>query len=348
MAISPVLTWTSLTSVVNNIKRPGKFVTNLLQVSEQTLPTETVEIGTLRGERDVAPFVKSGAEGVLVAGLGQEMFTVGGTNIRIKRPFRASELLFNRRPGTAIFPTEGDVLSATEEVIARDMQYMNDMCENAEEWLQCMALQMVITYNVTDQERYTVTYARDTDHSVTPSIFWNQANSTPTADVHAIKALISEAVGMGVTDAICGAEAAAAVRANPVIAAIINTQANMNAGALNLSQQFRDDGAIWMGKIYDINFWEYPRTVRIAGTATALIRTKYIEFVAATKAAQHVRYYSAIVDMKAFEGGSIQLKKFAKSWQEEDPSALMALINTRPLPVPRIPDSTVSFKAVSG
>lgn len=348
---SPVLTWTSLTKNVNLIKKPGGFLGQIMRVTEETLPTETIEIGTLRGERDVAPFVRVGAEAEMVGGLGEEMFTVQAPNIRIKRPFRPSELLFGRRAGTTVFPTEGEVISAVEQHVARDMNYMNDMILNAEEWLAAMALRAAVSYSVADREVYTATFARAGAHSITPSVFWNDAtpaNITAVASIRAITSLVAEAVGMGVTDAIMGSEVTPYFLKLPELVASINTQSGFNSGSVDLTQKWREDGAIFIGRWLGINWWEYPRTLRIDGVATALIRAKYVEFICSTPAAEMTRYYGAIPDMDALEGRTMQAKRFAKSWKQPDPSAMIALLHSRPLVVPRIPDSTVSFKAISG
>lgn len=341
------LTWMAQTALVNRIKPPARFLTNLLGIPDETLPVETVVIATVTGERDTAPFVRVGGEAVMVGGLGGAEYVVQAPNIRLKRPFTPSQLLFGRQPGTVVFPTGDQVVSAVEAHIARDLKYMNNMIDNTEEWMVSQALRGVISYSVTDQEVFTVTFARAAGNTIDPTIHWDETNNDPIADIRAIQALIAEA-GYGITDAIMGSEAAAQFRKNANILAAINLQANRNAGLQDLAAQFRKDGALLAGNFMGINFWEYPRKVRIAGTATDLIRAKYIEFVTAGPEGDWVRYYGAIPDMDALEGGLLQSKRFSKSWKQPDPSALMALVHSRPLPMTRQPDSTVSFKAVSG
>lgn len=348
---SPALTWTSLTKTVNLVKSPGRFLNRLLNLPDETLPTETIEVGEIRGERDVAPFVRVGAEAEMVGGLGERVYVVQAPNIRIKRPFTPSQLLFGRKVGTVVFPTGDQVISAVEQHIARDLQYMDNLILNAEEWMLAMALRGAISYSVADREVFTITFNRAAAHSITPSVFWNDAtpaNITAIANIDALQLLVSEAVGLGITDAIMGSEVLPYFMKLPEMLATINTQSGFNAGQFNLMAKYRDDGAMLVSNWKGINWWTYPRTLRIEGTATALIRAKYIEFVCATPAAQWVRYYGAIPDLDALEGKTMQAKRFAKSWKVPDPSAMMALIHTRPLPMPRIPDSTVSFKAISG
>lgn len=346
---SPALTWTSLTEVVNLAKTPGNFLGKLISIDAQTIPTETVEIGTLRGERTMAPFVRRGSEALMVGGLGEEMYVVQAPNIRIKRPFNAAEMFDNqRRVGTPVFPTGGEVVSATDRVIARDLTNMIYMVENAEEWMLAQALRGSISYSQLDEEVFTITFARSGSNVVTPSIFWDQANNTPIQDVRAILRIVSEVNGGGITDVVLGSEASATFLSNATVLATIKTDTNLNAGSLDLSQQFRQDGAIFLGRWMGLNWWEYARTVTINGAATALIRAKYAEFISTSRNAGWKKKFASIPDFDAFLGGSMELQRFSKSWVEKDPSALMALLHTRPLVIPTNPDTTVSFKMVSG
>lgn len=339
-----------MTSAVNLMKPPGRFVTNLLNISEEILSTETIEIGTYRSERDVAPFVRVHAEAEMVKGLGEELYVVQAPNIRIKRPFRPSELLWGRRVDSVIYPTSSQVTSAVERHIAKDLQHMENMIVNAEEWMAAMALRGSITYSVKDQEVFTITFPRAGSHSITPAIFWDDATPasiTAITSIRSILALVAEDVGMGVTDAILGSEAAAQFVKLPELLATIKTDSGITAGNVDLTQKYRADGAIFLARWLGINWWEYPRSLMIDGVATALIRPKYVEFISAGSG-QWTRYYGAIPDMDALEGRRMAAKRFAKSWKQPDPSALIALLHSRPLVVNRVPDSTVSFKAVSG
>jgi len=353
-AFSPSLKWATLTAAVNEMKSPNVFLNRLCFSNRQTVPTEEIELGRFDKGREIAPFVKRNGEAVMVAGHTESFQTVNGPNIRLKRPFTPSELLFNRRPGTVVYAKANDVVSAAEAHIARDMQVMADYAANAEEYLAAMALRGQIAYTATDAEVYQITFPRPAGHNITLSVFWNDADLSlpkPLKDIHAVKRLISDEVGMQVTDAICGTEASDALRilaeAGKIIVLGMNGS-NIDAGTLTFMTQFRDDGVIFLGTLASVRFWEYGRTALLNGVSTAMVRAKYVEFIATGAAADRVMYFAAIPDMKAFKGRLFQSERFAKSWEEDDPSRLMALIHTRPLPVPRRPGATVSMKVVSG
>jgi len=353
-AFSPSLRWATLTAVANEIKSPNVFLNRLCYSNRQTVPTEDIELGRFDKGREIAPFVKKNGEAVMVTGHTETFQTVSGPNIRIKKPFAPSELLFNRRPGTVVYAKANDVVSAAEAHIARDMGVMADYIANAEEYLAALSIRGQILYTATDAEVYQITFPRPAGHNITLSVFWNDADLNlpkPLKDIHTVKRLISDEVGMQVTDGICGTEASDALRilveAGKITVLGMNGT-NVDAGTMTFVSQFRDDGVIYLGTLAGVRFWEYGRSALLNGVATTMIRAKYVEFIATGAAADRVMYFAAIPDMKAFKGRLFQSERFAKSWEEEDPSRMMALIHSRPLPVPRRPGATVSMKVVSG
>lgn len=341
-----------MTAMVNEIRSPNQFLKRFLWSSHDPVPTEDIEISVVSRGREIAPFVRKNAEGIMVGGHTEKFQTVAAPNIRIKKPFTPSELLFNRRPGTVIFsPGAGYQLSALRAHMARDMQGMADMVTNAEEYLCSMALQGSIAYSVADQEVITITFPRSAGNNITLSTFWDDAtpaNVKINNNFHTVKQILSE-LGLAPTDAIMGTEAAAAFR-NLVAGGYLKTldQRHVTQGDIDFTQQFSEDGVIYLGTFDGIRCWEYGRTATLNGVATNMIRPKYVEFISRSTNSQRVLYYGAIPDMKALKGQLFQGERFSKSWEVEDPSAMMALLHSRPLPVPRRPDATVSMKVVSG
>lgn len=347
------LKWASLTGSVNEMKSPAQFLHRMLFLSnQQTVSTEDIELSVLTKSRESAPFVRKNGEAVMVQGTGYTFQTVPAPNIRIKIPFTPSQLLFGRQPGTVIFPSAGEQVSSVQAHINRDLQAMADMVTNSQEYLAAMAIQGVISYEVDEEEVFQISYPKPAGNTVTLSTFWDDA--TP-ADVefnlnlYTAKKIASDEVGLAVTDCVLGEEAAEAllslVAGGHVKALDVQ---NISAGQASFVEQFTDDGAIYMGSLDGIRFWGYPRTISVNGTATNLVRPKYAEFICRSPAAQFVEYFGAIPDMAAFQGGLFQSQRFAKSFMKDDPSELMALLHSRPLPMTRRPGATVSMKVVSG
>jgi len=344
-----LLTYTALSAIVNEIKSPNQFIKRKLFGDVQTLETNNVSIDTVSGDRAIAPFIRENGEALMVAGTSEEFDVIKTPNIRIKRPFTPSELLFNRRPGVSIMPgSAGTIRQAALTHIARDMTYMADMVVNAEEYLCALALRGIITYSVSEEENFTITFAKPTANNVALTTGWNDPDPTaptPDEDFYTAKKLIHDAHGLRVTDAIMGATAAAAFRR--LMRLQNNTKTNfIDAGSITVSSQFDRDGVLYIGRFCGVDCWEYSRAASLAGTSTKLIRDEYVEFVCADSEAENKLYYGAISDMKTFGAKSFQAQRFSKSWEVEDPSAMIALLASRPCPVMRRPGSVVSMDVI--
>lgn len=349
-----VLKWTSLTAMVNELKVPNRFIKGLLFSDEQPKPTEVVEIGVLVGDRMVAPFVRRGAEAIEITPFQEKFYNVSMPNIRIKRRLEASELLFDRHVGHVIFAQESDVMSGANEHIARNSLRLVQTMDEAEEYLCAQALRGSITYTVNGEEAFSVTYPRSASHAVTLSNFWDGMSADVELDFRTALQLVADDAGLSVTHAIMGAEATNSfLKDSRVLAQLDNRR--VTAGGLDLNRGVEQSGAIYLGVYRGVSCWSYTRKTQVpsaAGLKTLtsfdLIRPKYVEFVTADPAAENVMYYGAISDIDALEGRAIQAKRFSKSWKQPDPSVMWQLAHTRPLPVLRRPDSTVSMKVISG
>lgn len=345
------LKWQTLTAAVNEMKSPNQFLKKFLFPVHDAVNTEDIEMSTLIKDRTMAPLIRKNGEATVVLGHDESYSTISPPNIRIKRPFTPSELLFGRRPGTTIYPQVGEQLSAIQQHVARDLQVMADMVTNTEEYLCAMATQGTISYQVSDEESYQITYPIPGANKVTLSTFWDDAtpaNVTLEENFFTAKQIMSDAVALSVTDAIMGATAAAAFRKVIKAQYTLGTGIMWNPAKIDLAQQFTDDGALYIGEFCGVRCWQYSRQLSVNGVLTDLIRSKYCEFIANTPAAERVLYYGAIADMDALQGKLWQAERFSKSWIHPDPSAMMALLASRPLPAQRRPGSVVSFKVVSG
>lgn len=342
------LKWVYLTEAINELKSPGTFLTQLLFRRRQSVPTETIEVTTLVGDRLVAPFVRPGSEALMVPGLGRQVSTVTAPNIRIKRPFTPNELLFNRRYGTPVFVSAGTQRAAIAEAIALDLQYMRDSIINTIEWMVSQALTGQIAYTVADEESYTITFPKPVGNTVsllTPD-GWNEATGNPKVQFLQAKRIAFNAHGVPITDAIMSQQAAAAFIDNPNVRADLSDTPNIRAGDLDLTANFQDSGAIFLGRFSGIRVWEYSRSLDIDGVETPLIRDNYVEFVSAIPQAENRLYFGAIPDNFNLQGRFFQGEIFSKSWQEEDPPVVIALAHSRPLPVMRRPGTVVSMEVI--
>jgi len=349
-----VLSWSTLTPTVNEMKEPNNFLKNRIFSRDITVPTRDIELSFLRRGRQIAPFVARDGAAIMTAGRTEEFRVIRPPHIRVKRAMTPSELLNKRRPGSVIFPGAGGIRRAMQEYIASELQMLMDDVTNAEEYLCSQALAGAISYSVADESAFTITYPRDAANTVTLSgtELWASddpprtvgGTARPSRDFLNAATLVNDAVQLNVTDAVMGAKATEAFLLNTETAALLDTR-RLLTGSIDLTQQIQESGALFLGEyVHGIKCWRYARTVSVNGSSTDLIRSKYVEFVAVSPAAQFVMYYGAIEDMKAIGAGTVlQSRRFSKSWEEEDPSARMLLVESNPMPVMRRPDASVSM-----
>lgn len=349
----PEYRWSFLSGIVNNRQAPNRFLQRFLFPTERSLPTENITWGTKERGRETAPFVRVNGEAILVGGGTSTEISVTAPNIRMKKAFEAAKLVQERPVQTQFFASgAGDIRSAVQEKIRDEISDLDDLVVNGIEWLCAQALAHDIQYSVADQEVFRITYPRDSAFNITLSTFWNDPDPkapTPLQDIHAIKRVCS-GEGYQPTDAICGTEAADAILrlAEGGHLKAFKTDSGVRAGSLTLAEDFTEDGVCFLGEMGNVRFWEYNRTVNHMGAQTDLIRPKYIEFVnRSASASGRVLYYGAIPEMSA-PGGLFVGRRFSKSWEQQDPSVRMVLVASRPLPVLRKKNASVSVKVVSG
>lgn len=342
-----ILEWFSLTPMVNEMKSPRTFLRDMFFSDVQTLPTENIVFSVLEGGREAAPFVKRDGEAIMAGGYDEKEYTIGAPNIRIKRPLEAADLIFRRHAGDVVFADGSDVAAAAEREVARQLMRLNDLVDNAEEYLCALAIRGTISYTAADQANFTVTYPKPSANTVTLTNFWDGASATPMQDVRDAKFLMHDAVSLNPTDCVLGSEATDAFLAADEVRALLDTR-SVNAGQLNLSADVDGMGAMFLGTFGGVRFWSYPSQVTVGGVATDLVRAKYAEFLHRGPAAEMKLYYAAISDLDALDAGLLASRRFSKSWRQQDPSVHQILVASRPLPVLRRPGAVVSMKVVSG
>jgi len=348
MATITQLEHSYLTGVINNVKSRAQALHELLYSNHQSLPTESMEIGFLSKGREAAPYVKVNAEAVLVSGGTEQLVTLKAPNIRIKRAFSPSELLFGRRPGANIFISSGSELqSSIDQYIARETAYLGDAIAHAQEVQAAQTLTGALSYSNETGDVWTVTFPRDAGLTLDPGAgnYWD--TDDPLDAIYTIQSRMSELQGFQPDLCIMGALATAAFRANTFVKATLAMFNNAGLGRATYTEMFRENGMIYCGTYGGVEFWGYPRTVLVNGSATDLIRSKYAEFISTSAGTERVEYFAAMMDMTAFGGQLMVGERFSKSWKQEDPSVMFQLANSRPLCVPRQVNASASVQVVA-
>jgi len=343
-----VLSWSSLTGVVNEIKSPNSFLQRLIFGSHESKETEKMELGIYRRGRVMAPFVRKNGMALEMSGGSQEFQMLRPPKIRVKTHLEPSELMDNRRPGFSIFPAAGEVATAAEQEIARKAAVLSDGIAESIEYLCAQALRGQLSYSADEEEVFQVTFPVPSGNTYTLTTKWDDVDSLPSQDFMNAQQVASDEVGLGLTDVIMGKLAAQAFMANEEVRFLLTAPAQMNAGALNLAAQFRDDGAVLLGEFCGVRVWRYGRTTTLPdGTSYQLIEDKKVHFLALSAAAENKMYFGPIHDLEALQGRQFVGERFAKQWIQPDPSVMWMLVESNPIPWPRRPGSMVHVQVLA-
>lgn len=354
----------TMTELVNNLKLPAGFLRDTFYSRETLLPTESVEIGRYKRGRQTAPFVVPGATALIVGKRDRfiERFTT--PNIRIKCSINPGDFAFEREPGETNFGASGSRLnSMLSRRVSESLQDLEYDVLNTEEWMCSQAIQGSLSYSVIGQDSFTMDYGRnqaDFDYALTGANVWSDPAAFPEGDISDARKLASDCEGVGITDMILGSEAAAAFLKNESVQRRLDGL-NFETGSLDVTSGWAREGSVRpLGRFGGLNVWEYCRSVNVNGTPVEMIRPKYAEFLSRGRDADRLMYYGAIADdldairssgntmgsMVLGPGGAIS-KRFSKSWQTQDPTSLWVMLQSRPMPMNRRPDSNVSIQVVA-
>jgi hypothetical protein len=354
-----ILQWQTMTRTVDNIEKNRDALQRLFfrPSSVEVLDTETVELSTLEGDAEIAPFVRKGAASILVSGDRETFATLETPNIRISRTLEPQDLMFNRPAGSGVHVSASEKLSHTARKVAKALARLDDRIVNTIEYMVAQLMRGSISYQVEDQENFTITLPRSAsnDTTLTNTNWWNDDQTVPgnVARIHEtfdLAKLNISRLGLPVSGVILGEEAylygtrVLLERKDP----LLDTNIAAIGGSLDFTRQLSEAGLIPVGRYAGIPMWRYPRSVSVNGVDFPLIRPKYAEFFSNAPAAEHTLYYGAMIDMEALQARRHIGRRYAKSWTTKDPGNLKMLVTSRPLPWFRRPDSTMSIKVVSG
>lgn len=348
---TPVITntqlgWATMSTVQSNILPVSSFLKGLFfRKPSINLETESAELSYLEGHEKMAPFVEVNSEAIPVEGNSTVFANVSCPNIRIKRTMEAYTAFIRRQPGTGIHVTGSQAVArARNAAIAEDAETMARMIERREEWMVSRFLTGIVsgflrlTYSVSERANFTISIPRPATHVAAAAVTWLSSTKIE-LDFHNAKLVMSKK-GLVPTHCILGATAAAYFINNSGVKALLDTK-NVSAGDLQLSNQFNESGAIFLGTFCGISVWQYAAEYidDATGTSTPHIGAEQAIFLNATPSNAAQFFYGAIPDHDAFEQGKFVGKRFSKAKKTFDPSTYIQLTHTRPLPMIRKPGS---------
>lgn len=348
-----------LNGVVQVEEKTHRFLTDLLFPQRTWLPIQTAEVQIDQDVFDpiMAPFVETNGEAVQLSRQSGNTYSVKTPYIPVKMTLTGSEELLKRSAGQSaiLAPVGGvDVISENlTRLVANDTRTLMTSISEREEWMIAQMLQGTITYSAENRANWTVAFNKPAGNNVVPATYWDQAGATFLTDLQDIKRIQNGNNGPGITDAICSTEAGQAITAAVEAGDLAyDNDRNVPVGRFSaFVEDYNEQGVIYLGTIGNIRFWEYGESVKEEDRVTTekLIRPGYIEFVSVTQKLldMNTLYYGVMTDIEAIMNNLHIARRFTKVKMQDDPSAYIQYMYSRPLPVPKRPDWYISFEAVN-
>lgn len=322
-----------LNEVVQFLQIPENLVLSNSLPKVQT-PTSFYTWDLLRGSRTVAKPNVPNSEAHIVPRLNRGQRSASLVYMREKKVFEPTTTMWIREIGT----TAG--IQNAEQAILAEINDLNTRLDNYVEYACWQALQGELSFNYPDVVAPAINYGIQSSHKVTPGTAWGSATPIEISeDIIAWKRLALRDSRVPLTDAWCS---------SVTIQFIFNSfYANASAGGFILSDvmkdQFFQTGILpgFMGLNWHVVEGQYDSdqgAVELFLPDNTLILTN----LDSGQAMKIVEGPGA--DFAAPDG---QIGKFAKTWEEDDPSGRQALLEYRFLPIITRPDQIVIVNDVT-
>jgi len=359
MPIDPILIVDDireLTAVINGrLKKPKPLSTVLGSgVMSKNLVTEGVQVETLTGAYEMAPFVSKNGKASPITRGNFEAYTIETPCIKIQAPLSDSDQLLQRKAGTLNFAADTDIMRVNAlETLIEDADTMNEMIALREEWLWSQWLTGTIAYeNADSNTKWSIDTKKPGANTFTANPLWSDQNALIIADMKTVAGIIqNDHQGPAPKIGLCGKNAAATLnmRIEKGWVTAIKTDSGVLAGNAQLVAEYDELGMSYIGLIGGVSFWEVSGTLTDdAGVTTPIIREDYIEFFSngPTAKADRTKFYGRKRGITAmFEETAIG-EKSARAWIDEDADAYIQEVQTRPFFWAKHPQWYVSLKVI--
>lgn len=328
-----------LTGVIN--KRPPQWglFTDLFFSAAAPSPTDKFELQIKSRGNELLPFVREAESGKILDGGEGEVVMAIAPRIRVKRPYRATEVLKNPMG----YNPYDLVADPVERAIVDDMDATRKNVDTTIEW---MCSQIVTTGKITvsdivggkARKIYDIDERMPAAHKITlnqADSKWSSANSKIIEMVEDWSIAIQEESGNAPTDLVLGKNAFSAFLRHADVKGMLDIK-NVDLGELSLRAGNKFKG-MWNG----LRIWLYAATViGYDGKPISLMPADSV--VLGAKDVDSKIMWGLPLDRKCL--GATQY--FTKTYEQEDPSATWVLTESRPMPWAQRPGSFVCAKVV--
>lgn len=302
-------------------------------------PVDVLELQTSLRGASILPAITNYAAGTMRKGEILSVDYVKAPRFRPKRGFRAADLLKTQKGFSPYDPRVNPV----ERAVAEDMDAHRD---DIDRMVEIMCAQAAVDgridlYDMIEGQivkNYTVDFKRPASHTVvlTGDALWSNAGSDLVGSMDAYDLLIQEDTsGLSATDLILGKNAWTVFRRHPDVKDTLDNR------RIDIGQLSPRVGAKLKGQWNGLNIWTHNATYKdLEGNTKHYLEPDYALLLASS--AESVIEFAQPVDVKC-EGPA---KIFAKQFEQEDPSGIFTIAESRPLPMTRHCGWSVKIKVV--
>lgn len=322
----------SLNRLVQSLKRPQTALLSAFFPEIETSETEVIFFDVENKKRRVAPFVSPLREGRLVEEEGYVTKSFTPAYVKDKRVFDPNKAL-KRAAGETIGGDQSPINRLQANLVRQTADQLDMLMRRKE----VMASEVLRTGKVTiSGEGYPTTVvdfgrASGNTVSLTTTAQWGETDVSPLADIKSWGMTILKNSGAKVRDVIMDVSASELFLADPAVEKFLNTRPLSHNSNDNVSAvTFADLGLSYMGAIGEYRFWIYSDWYVDDNNVEKPILPDYTVLMVSPDL-DGVQHHGAIRDTKA---GLQPMEFFTKSWEVEDPSHRILLMQSAPLTVP--------------
>jgi hypothetical protein len=330
----------SLHAAVERIPIPSSFLRRRLFGRTYQFQTAEIDIDLVMPRRGLAPFVHPTLPGKAATNTGFTMKSYTPPYVKPLRLITAADL-FKRRPGLNIYNQSNDLNEVVAYLMGERLAASMDEIANLLEWMAAKAI-FTGQYRIQGEGYdHVIDFGLPDDHNLTGAralsgtAKWNartdgKSTGDPFGDI-ANACVKNSDDGQVVSDTvIMASDAYQAFKNNDNTLKFFTNLRDVNLGMIAPMPIEKNITQVGAMRDADVNVDIFVDTAKYPDTSGVL--QPYVPagciFIGSTQATGNQELYAAIQDLQA---GTFAQKVFAKSWEEEDPSAISILCQSAPL-----------------
>lgn len=297
---------------------------------------DEVPVGELSAEIDIAPLVAPTEPGQAFdpKTLAQVDF-VKPAYLKPKNQVTTSNsfdlALVRKLRETGILATGNQALSDSEKLILAQIETIQRNRNSIDNRKVLMAAEYLTTGRmVLESDKYkknVVSYGREPSMNYAPTVAWDQDDAKPYQDLQSMaQRLIDNGAGTAKV-LLTSSKNWNFLKADPEFQAVF-VKPNEAINIPFVQTMGIGESAVYRGTFDNIEVWTYDATYVLNGARKRYIPSGYVGLIS------DVSGFIAQCRIKHLEAGDQPLDYFDVQWQQKDPSGIMVLTESAPLPVP--------------